>query len=290
MKKISSSTLLNIFTKLLILVLVAKAIGLSLWFYLPSDGQELKINSSYQPKYQRVDFKNMIEKTQKKVVQKEIKKEPVKVGISITNMILKGLYGVDEKGFAIVALKSKPKKTTIVEVGEIFEGYKLRYINSDGIVFTKDEKDYILNLVVMKNKSSITKVRKVRNSPNVQRMLDRQKAKKAHNEDSDEPRGVSRSDIAYFAKNPKQIWREISIKEVKKNGKIMGFKIRKIAKRSKFAELGLQRGDIIIRANNIKLTSYRDAIKLYREIDKIDTMEIVVLRNNQEKELIYEIN
>jgi len=287
MKKISSSTLLNIFTKLLILVLIAKAIGLALWFYLPSDGEELKINSSYQPKYQRVDFKNMIEKTQKKVVQKEIKKEPVKVGISITNMILKGLYGVAEKGFAIVALKSKPKKTTIVEVGEMFEGYKLRYINSDGIVFIKDEKDYILNLLVIKNKSSITKVKKVRNSPNVQRALDN---KKVQREDNDEPHGVSRSDIAYFAKNPKQIWREISIKEVKKNGKILGFKIRKIARNSKFAELGLQRGDIIIRANNIKLTSYRDAIKLYREIDKIDTMEIVVLRNNQEKELIYEIN
>jgi len=287
MKKISSATLLNIFTKLLILVLIAKTFSLVLWFYLPSDGTELKIADSYQPKYQRVDFKNMIEKTQK-VLQKKIKKEPIKSGINITNMILKGLYGVAEKGFAIVALKSKPRKTTIISVGEVFEGYTLSYINLDSIIFTKNNKEYSLTLRTIKNSSSITKVRggkraRVHNSANVERAL-------AKLDGNNEPRGVSRSDIAYFAKNPKQIWREISIKEVKENNKIVGFKIRRIAKKSRFAKLGLRRGDIIIRANNITLSSYRDAIKLYRDIDNIDTMEIVVLRNNQEKELVYEIH
>ncbi len=29
---------------------------------------------------------------------------------------------------------------------------------------------------------------------------------------------------------------------------------------------------------------------IYAKIDKLDTIQIVVMRNNQEKELIYEIN
>jgi len=288
MKKISNSTLLNIFTKLLILILIAKAISLALWFYLPDNGEELQIKDNYQPKYHRVTFKNMIDKSLKytQTTQKEKIQEAVKNSINITNMILKGLYGASQKGFAIVALKKKPKKTTIIAVGEIFEGYKLTYINPDNIVFTKDDKEYILTLKIDKNSSSITRFTHTKQN------LDKKSSNKQINtkEQDDKPRDVSRGDIAYFARNPKQIWREISIKEVKKNGKIMGFKIRRIAKRSRFEKLGLKRGDIIIKANNIELTSYRDALKLYKDIDNIDTMQIVILRDNQEKELIYEIH
>ena len=44
----------------------------------------------------------------------------------------------------------------------------------------------------------------------------------------------------------------------------------RIKPNSKMAQLGLKKGDIMIRANNIKLTSFNDAIKLYKKIDKID--------------------
>ncbi|MEA3228739.1 MAG: site-2 protease family protein [Campylobacterota bacterium] len=285
MKKISNKTLLNIVTKLLVLALIAKALSLALWYYLPNDSVELQVTNSYQPKYQRVDFKNMIEKTdiRKKEPKHERKKMVVKKsGISITNMILKGLYGTNEKGFAIVALKSAPKKTTIISVGEIYSGYTLKYINPDGIIFEKESKEYILNLLVVKNSSSIQKVKRTKYSKNVNKAL--------NIDTSDEPREVTRADIAFYAKNPKQIWRDISIREVKERGKIIGFKITKISKKSKFATLGLKRGDLIIKANNIKLTSYRDAIKLYNNINQIDTMQIVVIRDQQEKELIYDIH
>ncbi len=286
MRKISNSKLLTIFTKLLVLVFIAKAISLALWFYLPSDGIELNVSNSYKPKYQRVDFKNMLEKIEikKKIVEK-VKQKVVVKGPSITNMILKGLYGTDTKGFAIIALKSKPKKTTIVGIDELYEGYILKNIQAESVVLVKNEQEYILELLTSKNSSNITKVKSQKNS-------NKQITSRASVDidDSDEPRDVTRADIAYYAKNPKKIWKDISIREIKENGRIKGFKITKIKPRSKFAQLGLQRGDLIIRANNITLTSYRDAIKLYNNISKIDTMQIVVIRDNQEKELVYEIN
>jgi len=270
MSKLSNSTLLKIFTKLLILLALAKAISLALWWYLPSDGVELNIKENYQPKYQRVDFKNMLES---KVVAAETKVQTTDTSnsISITNMILKGLYGNAVQGYAIVSLKSNVKKTTIIALGEKFSGYTLKEILIDSAIFTKGSKEYILSLEKpKKGRSSISKVTRV-----------------PHSSDS---KSVARSDIMYYSKHPKEIWKDISITEVKEYGKIKGFKVIKIRAKSKFAALGLKKGDVIIRANNVDLKSYRDALNIYKNISEIETMQIVVMRNNQEVELVYEIN
>ena len=271
MSKLSNSTLLKIFTKLLILLALAKAISLALWWYLPSDGVELHIKENYQPKYQRVDFKNMLESGTIAPLEIKVQKTDTSSSISITNMILKGLYGNETQGYAILSLKSNAKKTTIIELGEKFSGYTLKEILLDSVIFTKGSKEYVLSLEKhKKGKSSISKVRK-----------------STQNGDS---KSVSRSDIMYYSKNPKEIWKDISITEVKEHGKIKGFKVVKIRSNSKFASLGLKRGDLIIRANNVDLKSYRDALNIYKNIGKIETMQIVVMRNNQEVELVYEIN
>ncbi len=270
MIKLSNSKFILIFTKLLILLVVAKGISLGLWWYLPSEGIELEVKENYQPKYQRVNFKNMIIQTKNK---KRTKVQKTDSGINITNMILKGLYGTETKGFVIVAMKSTPKKTSIIEVGESYEGYELKSIYSRSAKFHKNGSDFILSLEEIKKNSAITKVKK-----------------RAVRMDTEFPESVSRNDIAYYAKNPKQIWKDISIVEVKENNKIKGFKVTKIASNSKFAKLGLLRGDIIVKANNVKLNSYREALQIYNKIDKLDTIQIVVMRNNQEVELVYEIH
>ena len=255
MIKVSNLPLLSVLSKLLILAVIAKALSLALWWYLPSDGEELSVLQSYEPQYQRVDFSNMLEPTKKQTASKNTKKstQQEQTGINITNMILKGLYGNESKGFAIVALKSRPSETSIVGVGEIFSGYTLKSIASQSVIFTKETKEYVLALEVSKgSKGSITKV---------------QAKEEAFEEESGEPRGVSRDDINYFAKNPKDIWRNISIVPLKENGALKGFKITRINKNSKFGALGLREGDIIVKANNIKLKSYKDAINLYNNIN-----------------------
>ena len=265
MIKLSNSLYLKILTKLLILLVVAKAISLGVWAYLPNDGVELAQQKNYQPKYQRVDFKNMLQNLNTKPGA-----TTVFTGISITNMTLKGLYGKANSGFVIVALKSSPKKTSIIEVGEVFSGFTLKTINSTNAIFTKNSKDYVLELDKSKSKGSVTKV--------------------SEEQDSGEPKSVQRSDISFYEKNPKQIWKDISIKEVKNGTKITGFKVTRIARNSKMEKLGLKKGDVIVKANNIELNSYKAAMDIYGKIGTLEMIQIVVIRNNQEKELVYEIN
>ena len=278
MQKLSNKKLLSIATRLLVLALIAKVISLVVWWYLPSEGVELNAKKSYLAQYQRVDFRNMLVKAKvTEAPSADSKNTTSSTAYSINSLVLKGLYGSQFSGYAIVAKKSALKKTEIVGVGEVYAGYKLKEIAIDHVIFTKNSKDFILELQKSKGKfaSAITRV----NSSQTQ-------------EDDAEisEKVVTRSDIKYYSKNPSKIWKDIAISPLKKNGKIEGFKVTRIKKGSKMAQLGLRKGDIMIRANNVKLTSFNDALKLYKNIDKLDTIEIIVLRNNEEKEIIYEIH
>ena len=269
MIKLSNPNIIKKITLLIILLVLAKSISLAFWWFLPSEGVNLQEQTNYKPKYQRVDFKNMVKRanTSHKPVKEEQKISSS--GMSITSMILKGLYGSGSHGVAIVASKSSQKKTSIVSVGEEFSGYILKTILKDGVVFTKQGKQYILKMLVNKSSENISKSF-IRSVPHAQ------------NEKT-----VARKDIKYYSSNPDKIWKDISIVQLKNK---QGFEITGVRKDSKMADLGLQKGDIMIRANNNDLKSYKDAIDLYKEIDKIKTIQLVVLRNNEEKEFIYEIN
>lgn len=272
MKRPSNSALLSVFTKIFILVLSAKIIALSFWWYLPNDSVELIIQENYQPKYQRVDFKNMIRHSNTQ--QKRGSGQSVSSGTaSISSMILKGLFGNKDKGFVVIALRSAPKKTSIVSVGEVFQGYTLKEITLTGSIFEKNGKDYVLYLKKPDKKTS----QYIQNIKSTQIL-------------PEGPLDVSRADISHYIKNPKKIWDEISIVEVKDGKKIKAFKVTRLKEMSKLASLGLQVGDLIIKANNVKFVSYADVLNIYKHIDKLDALQLVVIRNNQEVELIYEIN
>ena len=272
MKRLSNSALLSVFTKIFILLLAAKVISLAFWWYLPHDSVELTLQENYQPQYQRVDFKNMIQGSNTQ--QTRGSGQAIFSGTaSISNMILKGLFGNKEKGFVIIAMRSEPKKTKIVSVGEVFKGYTLKSITLTGSIFEKNGKEYVLYL----KKSD-------------QKMNQYIQGVKGADTPSDTPIDVTRTDISHYIKNPKEIWNEISIVEVRDGKKIKGFKVTKIKKMSKMASLGLQVNDIIIKANNVRFVSYADVLNIYKHIDKLDALQLVVMRNNQEVELVYEIN
>ena len=268
MSKVSNSYL-SIFVKLLLLLVLAKSIALALWYLLPDDGISLRERVNFNPPYHRVTFKNMfsVSVTPKKVKSSKV----IHNSISITSMILKGLYGNKTKGFIIVALKSSPKKTSLISVGENYSGYKLKSILKGGALFRKSNKDFLLKINSKERKidlhSSIVRVK-----------------------ESENTHGVSRQDIRYYEKNPNKIWQDISIMERKNGNKINGFRVTRVRKGSKMATLGLKRGDVIIKANNVELNSYKSVFDIYKHISTIDTLQLVVLRNNEEKELVYEIH
>jgi len=273
MQKLSNTKLISIATTILSLLLIAKIISLVVWYILPSDGVEYTQAKSYMAKYQRVSFKNMLEKSKQPInTTKETDSKGGVVASSIKNLFLKGLYGTKHSGYAIVGKYSSPEKTEVIGVGETFAGYKLKEIYPDMVIFTRGGKDFKL---VLKNSSKTTSLNKA--------------ITKVQTPVYEGEHKVTRKDINTYAAHPEKIWKDIGIKAYKKKGKIVGFIVTRIKRNSKMAELGLQKGDIMIRANNVDLTSPNDAINLYKNIKKIDTLQLVVLRDNQEKEIIYEI-
>ena len=275
MQKLSNTKLLSIVSLLFVLLLLAKMVSVALWWYLPSEGVELNAKKSYQAKYQRVNFSNMLASAKISTTSETPKATTqTKKAYSINSLTLKGLYGTESNGFAIVAKKANEKETSIVAVGEEYAGYRLKEIELTQVVFTKGKKDYVLALEKLEDKK-------------VSQAIKRVKHKKSAQVDE---HIVTKQDIHSYSKNPSKIWKDIAISPLKKSGKIVGFKVNRIKAGSKMAMLGLKKGDVIIRANNVQLSSFNDALKLYKDIDKIDTLELVVLRNNEEKEIIYEIH
>ena len=275
MQKISNKYSLSVLFTLLILLLIAKAIGVLFFWYLPSSGIEVLDRKSYGVTYQRIDFKNVLIKIQEsKDIQEEKSLKENSVAFSIDSLLLKGLYGNDSFGYAILAEKASPKETEIVAVGEVFQGYELNKIELSHVIFRKNSKSYILQLESTEAKES----------QKVNRVM-RVKKRDIHETE----KRVTRADINSYASNPSKIWKDISIRPLKRNGVISGFQVTRIKKGSKMAELGLEKGDVIIEANNIRLSSFKDAIKLYKNINKLDTISLIVERNHEEKEIIYEI-
>ncbi len=77
---------------------------------------------------------------------------------------------------------------------------------------------------------------------------------------------------------------------MKQGSKLQGYRITRVEPNSKFDKLGLKTGDLITKVNNRVLNSYNDVLSVYKNIDKLSALQIVVKRDNQEKEFVYEIN
>jgi type II secretion system protein C len=278
MKKAFNFNFLNIIEMTIFLLLFAKLLSLFVWWYLPEIGVESTKNVSCVMPYQRVDFKNMLEHISTKKIKHKIKKHKVKKVITINELILKGLYGNKNYGYVIIANKKHPNKTSIISIGESYNGYKLKAIYLDYVIFNKNGKDYNLRLKQNKNKTKINIVKKTKKVAKVV----------YHNETA--LKKVNKKDINYYSHHFSDIWKDIAIDEIRKNGHIAGFLIKRIRPGSKMAQLGLKKGDIIIKANNQRLNSYKVAMDIYKNINKINTLNLVVKRGNEEKEITYEVH
>ena len=276
----SNPALVRFVRNVLIIILVAKALSLVMLWYFQHEGVHYHANSSKIPEYKRYNAKNLIHSASKPDAQSAIPeptseeaKELAAYGPNISNMTLKGLFRDKQTGFIIIALKAKPKDSEVIGINESFKGYKLTRILQNGAVFDKNGAPYTLYFSKKNKDVSYVKRRKSKTQ-----------------QDDGGIKQVRKSDIVRYAKNVKQIWKDIGIVEVKKKKKTVGFKVTRIKANTPFAQLGLRKGDIIIKANNKPMKSYKDAIAIYKNIDKLEALELIVLRNNQETEISYEIN
>jgi len=254
-----------ILTRLIAIVIIGKVLGLLLLWLLPNEGVDFYEQKRMLPPYQSYTVNAIIEP---QVVLKGDKSGMPYLQGGINTMLLKGLYRQNKSGYIIVAMKARPDKTEILGIGDSFKGYKLIEIKPSSALFEKGSRQYTLELI----RTDLASLRK-KHAPFIE----------------GEPYPMSRLEIQEYAKNFGAILEDISIIEVKDRGKLKGFKITRIRPNTPFSYLGLRKGDIIIKVNNEPLKSYADALNIYQNIDNIKEIELIVLRNNKEKELRYEI-
>ncbi|HFU76632.1 MAG TPA: hypothetical protein ENK66_10350 [Arcobacter sp.] len=263
---------------ILLVILLAYLINLALYFYLPKKPPVMEQNSYTSLEYIRYDIKQAFKET-KVIKKKKVKEKKKKTEYQLlSNITLIAIFDLGN-GQGVITIAQKGKNENIIlGIDEEFQGYILKEVYKDYVIFEKNNNQYRVALDLVKE-------------PKFTTAYTQTEEKKPENEisfENDEYK-VKREYMNSYINDFSRIWKDINIQEYKIKGKIDGFKIGFIKKGSAFEKLGLKKGDIIKSVNNIKLKSYNDAFKLYNNIDKTTSLNILIQRDNQEMEINYEI-
>lgn len=257
------------------IVLAAFVINSILFFFLPKSGVEFTEKGSSSIDYKKYDGFYVTTKIQEK--KKESKPKEKKEIESLSNYTLKAIYSTSSNAGWINVESKRNNKSYILSQYEKLDSYLLTKLYKNYVVFEKAGKEYKLSLKEESQRVSY----EIKNTSN-------KKLNETLKVEGDSV-VVKRNYLNSYVNNIEKVWNNISIKEIRKNGKIDGFKVFKVKKDSVFDKLGLKRGDIIKSVNNNVLSSYADAFKVYNNISSTKYLNIEILRNNEIMELNYEI-
>lgn len=101
---------------------------------------------------------------------------------------------------------------------------------------------------------------------------------------------IPRATVERYSDNMADLWKNMTINEVTFDGKITGFRVDALAPGTLFSLLGVRQGDILTAVDNKPLDSYAAAFSAYRTALERPAIKISVIRNNQPKDLEYEIS
>lgn len=265
-----------------ITVLVVFAVIKLLWvvvqsLWLPVSGVEHEQKSYVKNLYYRVSFAS--DKPGKTSVPNKV----VKAEGSIKDISLLAIYSASQK--AVITIEHK-KKTHILATGDEINGFVLQGAGSDYATFKKGEKLYTVELIEERrsSKSSITS--------NATAASKKPQSTKAEGEitDAGGHKIVDRSLITHYSGNMKDIFKNIGIQPVKEGTDLKGFKVSFVKRGSHFDQLGLRRGDVIKSVNGQEVNSNQVGMDIYKNIDEMESMTLVIIRGKEEMELEYEIN
>ncbi len=273
---------------LLLGLIVTKAFWVALEnFKLPHRGVDNQRGDSLKPLYYHY-----------KLAKKEIKEVKVSKGgksqkgknrpkpkpklQKITKFILKGIYNSKDKKVILVEYMGK---SYALSLGEEIEGYKFSDLYPTYAVFTKDGKEYKLELFKEKKESQSSSSSK----PNVLTTIPKTAAKSNKIEREGDTTYIPKALFNKYRTNINEIQKNIGVVPNMEGGKLNGFKISYVKKGSDFDKLGVKRGDIILSINGEPLNNFKVPIEFFNNLDSITAATITVKRGNEIKELEYEI-
>lgn len=250
----------------IVALLLAKMISLACLLFLPSTTIEKHVSTLTS-----LEFKNYKSEEAfgfKPQTQNIFDQPKATVTNDLKDFVLQAIYRNEDSSGFIIILDLANKEAIVLSINEQYKGYTLIQIFKKYVILNKQGINYSLKLDDKEIEYNVKPPK------------------------SNQPKdtvGVSKQDLLQYATNIDAIWKQIAIKEIKKDNKIEGFKIEYILPSSPFARLGLKRNDVILKVNGELLNSYSQAFKIYNDISSYDYLEITVLRNGKEKDLAYEI-
>ena len=188
---------------------------------------------------------------------------------------IKAIYRSQSDSFVSI---SDSKATTIVPLHGVYKNaFHLIGLNDTAAVFRGYGKTYRLRLGFDDNLSRQEVVTRSVSDPSQTRSAD------------NEWRTVAYKTLKEQMDNLQNIGKSIDVTPAYTGSKITGFRVNTMASTSVFAQLGILQGDVIQSVNNKKLESYPDALAVVTQLPHLRSIRITVLRNNLQKDIVYEI-
>jgi general secretion pathway protein C len=188
---------------------------------------------------------------------------------------IKAIYRSQSDSFVSI---SDAKATTIVPLHGIYKNaFRLIGLNDTSAVFRGYGKTYRLRLGYDDNLSRQEVVTRSVSDPSKTGSVD------------NEWRTIAYQTIKEQMDDIQNIEKSIDVTPALTGSKVTGFRVNTITSTSVFAQLGILQGDVIQSINNKKLESYSDALAITSQLPRLRSIRITVLRNNLQKDIVYEI-
>ncbi len=203
---------------------------------------------------------------------------------SMKDIKLLAIYNASDITVVTVLFKSK---TTILSRGETINGFILEGAGNDFATFSKKTTTYRINLVKSSPSKKGSFVEVLASSPVIEKDEISIKGVVA---DAGTHKIIDKPLFDHYVNNMDEIYKNIGISEVKEGKELKGFRVSFIKKGSPFAKLGIKKDDIIKSINGQEISSYNAAFSVYKNIQNIENLSMVIQRGKEEMELEYEVN
>ncbi len=202
------------------------------------------------------------------------KREEVAPTVDTSGFKLKGVITL-YPGYAFI--ENREGKQMLFKRGEdVYSAGKLSLVSNDHVYISQGAKGFTIYLegVVKEEKKQVTSLQSFLPFPS-------------------SPAGAqtfSREQIKRFLEDPKEILTDARLLPNFIDGRQHGFVVREVKPGGFYDGIGLRNGDVILRANNIELTSPNDGIKIFNLLKELDKVELDILRDGSRKTLTFIIN
>jgi len=169
----------------------------------------------------------------------------------------------------------------MLTVGESVLGMKLTHVLEDGIVLKKGEKIYWLLLEEsLQSKTDKNIRRNPRRVEKVEQEIDKSKSVLVNK--SLPEREFVRSEVQERVERERAlIFNETRVVPNYVDGKIDGFKVISLPKKSIASEVGIQKDDVIKEINGIMLNNLSALVMLYSRISEEERYEVLIERDKK---------